>query len=462
MMNFFSLGQGPGVERFSAHTLRAFLFAVAFVLPGSVLGQSFQTCDSDINLAAGGEEPFFINEEIPITVTIESGAVFDGQANGLLRVESFDYKPDCAGGTDFLSCTPGGNTVIISTPDGAIGGSCGADFTTSTSDGGLTYVFTPASPIELAPYESCTVEFNITVLSVPGGSGTILETGGWAESQAECYTVAGEPYLGTSAAGELSFELSTERAMFVVTKHFTDNSTDEVEVFLRCNSGLPLEQSFTLGDGDWVGFIVKEYGAGNVDCRVWEEPVPGNYAASYEATDDGGKGYAQDIDDDEDGCYYEGVQTGSFTCDITNTPEPATYTVEKDWVVPAAGYEEMDYDVDVEIWCDTEILKVDGSSYTAGSYWSGTLADGEDVTVTVDTTEGATACEASEAFTQSGVEASESSACGGADLEAGDSVTCTFTNTVFFEGIPTLSQYGLALLALLMLGVGFVGFRRFA
>ena len=38
---------------------------------------------------------------------------------------------------------------------------------------------------------------------------------------------------------------------------------------------------------------------------------------------------------------------------------------------------------------------------------------------------------------------------------------CTFTNAVFFEGIPTLSQYGMAIMVLLMLGVGFVGFRRF-
>jgi hypothetical protein len=38
---------------------------------------------------------------------------------------------------------------------------------------------------------------------------------------------------------------------------------------------------------------------------------------------------------------------------------------------------------------------------------------------------------------------------------------CHITNTVFFEGIPTLNQYGLAILAVLMLGVGFVGFRRF-
>ncbi len=38
---------------------------------------------------------------------------------------------------------------------------------------------------------------------------------------------------------------------------------------------------------------------------------------------------------------------------------------------------------------------------------------------------------------------------------------CTFTNTAYFEGIPTLNQYGMAIMALLMLGVGFIGFRRF-
>ena len=57
-----------------------------------------------------------------------------------------------------------------------------------------------------------------------------------------------------------------------------------------------------------------------------------------------------------------------------------------------------------------------------------------------------------------------SSTCeGGVGFAVGDTVkTCAITNTVFYEGIPTLSQYGLALLALLMLGVGFVGIRRFA
>jgi hypothetical protein len=54
--------------------------------------------------------------------------------------------------------------------------------------------------------------------------------------------------------------------------------------------------------------------------------------------------------------------------------------------------------------------------------------------------------------------------CGGmVTVSPGDiGESCAYTNTVFFEGIPTLNQYGMAILALLMLGVGFVGFRRFA
>jgi hypothetical protein len=39
---------------------------------------------------------------------------------------------------------------------------------------------------------------------------------------------------------------------------------------------------------------------------------------------------------------------------------------------------------------------------------------------------------------------------------------CTIVNTRLFAGIPTMSQYGLALLALLMLGIGLVAYRRMA
>ena len=47
------------------------------------------------------------------------------------------------------------------------------------------------------------------------------------------------------------------------------------------------------------------------------------------------------------------------------------------------------------------------------------------------------------------------------DTDASETPTCSITATAFYEGIPTLSQYGLAIMALLMLGVGFIGFRRF-
>jgi hypothetical protein len=60
------------------------------------------------------------------------------------------------------------------------------------------------------------------------------------------------------------------------------------------------------------------------------------------------------------------------------------------------------------------------------------------------------------------IAASDDSSCSRLSLTPGHGNACTITNTRFYEGIPTLSQYGLALLALLMLGVGLVGFRRFA
>jgi hypothetical protein len=47
-------------------------------------------------------------------------------------------------------------------------------------------------------------------------------------------------------------------------------------------------------------------------------------------------------------------------------------------------------------------------------------------------------------------------------LSAGEKYGCTIYNTAFFEGIPTLSQWGMALMAFLMLAAGLMGFRRFA
>ena len=117
---------------------------------------------------------------------------------------------------------------------------------------------------------------------------------------------------------------------------------------------------------------------------------------------------------------------------------------------------------DVTITCESDITHVNGDPIDPTNELEDyPLGDGESVTVTVDTTLGTSSCSAEEDIDQSGVESSANEACTDENLDAGEDALCIFTNTVFFEGIPTLSQYGLAILALLMLGVGFVGLRRF-
>jgi hypothetical protein len=235
----------------------------------------------------------------------------------------------------------------------------------------------------------------------------------------------------------------SDRAYFKVTKTFSDGSTDEVDVTLTCNTGLPLEQTFTIagGDPDGVTFVVTDFEQGTMDCEVTESGAPAGYTTELS------------------GCAWEDVTSGFRVCQVVNTADPATYTVVKDWTVYREGGDVVVAEADVTIECDSEI---DGYDWEDDGFWylSDTLGDGETLVATVDTTEGSATCSASEVITQSGVESS-SVGCGPTVLNAGGSGTCTFTNTVFFEGIPTLSQYGLAILVLLTLGVGFVGLRRF-
>jgi hypothetical protein len=235
-------------------------------------------------------------------------------------------------------------------------------------------------------------------------------------------------------------------ALFKVTKTFSDGNDAEVDVMLTCNTGLPLQQDFTIagGDPDGVTFVVTDIPDGGADCEVTETGTP----AGYTAVLNGGAG-----------CEWEDVTGGLRVCAITNEANPATYPGYKDWTVYREGGDVVVGEADVTIECDSAIVGGDEDDGT----WtlSGTLSDGETLVATVDTTEGAATCSASEEVTQSGVE-SVSVGCDETSLAAGGSHTCTFTNTVFFEGIPTLSQYGLAILVLLTLGVGFIGFRRFA
>jgi hypothetical protein len=240
----------------------------------------------------------------------------------------------------------------------------------------------------------------------------------------------------------------TDPAAFLVTKSFSDGSIAEVEVTLTCNSGLPLEQSFLISDGHPVNFVITNFTEGEVDCEVTETGTADGYTPSY----DNGS-VVSDVS-----CAYTDVASGEFSCAITNNADPATFTVYKEWVIEGAVGHEVLEEARVTIYCNNEIQGggANGSYY----YLSGTLVgDGDSLTATVDTTLQSAQCWAEEDLFESGVESEND--CGSRSIPAGGSSSCTFTNTVFFEGIPTLSQYGMAIMALLMLGLGFVGLRRF-
>jgi len=259
-------------------------------------------------------------------------------------------------------------------------------------------------------------------------------------------------------------------ARFAVTKDFSDNSPDNVTVNISCNTGLPLEQSFVISDSQsdpddalvpskpGVTFVVTSFTDGAMDCTITETAVD-NYTVDYTA---GGDSTSVDDDPNAPGCHFNDVNFEDInTCEISNAAQNGTFTVNKIWNIfnEDAGSEVYEQ-AHVELWCDAEITN--GGSYDENSenwYLSAYLDDGDDLTATVSTLTGTANCWAYEHIYESGVESTGD--CGSRPIVAGGSSSCTFTNTVFFEGIPTLSQYGLALMALLMLGVGFVGFRRF-
>lgn len=452
------------IERKPIAQARPAVFAgLALLVSGTALAQvqPVYTCDSDITMNAASEAPYYINEPIPIVITLGPADVSNGTEDGVLSISSFDYKPDCEPGSDFETCSAAGNNVELITADVDIGGSCGVAFTTDDTSVPGTIQFTPATPIELVPnagdgeQETCTVEFEIMVVSVDPGTTGILEWGGWTESQAVCsYPNDGAPTdLGAAASGSLFFPLSTERVTFRVTKDFTDDALDTATVRIRCNAGLPLEQEFDLSDNEYVTFVSRAFTAGQMDCIVFEDPIEG-YTPSYSVGD---TGVAAQIYDDENGCHFEGIQSGDFTCDISNNYDDVAIEVTKEWF----GVEDVDFPLVAEATytCFDVYTTPNG---TVPVDVTGTLTfNGETSTRVIGglyPIAGRSYCEVTEVNVPSVVEA-DSSDCARVPVIPG--ADCTLVNTLFYEGIPTLSQYGQALMALLMLGIGFVGLRRF-
>ena len=146
--------------------------------------------------------------------------------------------------------------------------------------------------------------------------------------------------------------------------------------------------------------------------------------------------------------------------------------VNKEWILNGDAGDTIDPAYRLVLFCDGEILN--GTPQGQSDIWYLELYDGDSLgTADHDfqpdvypNWDGGTECWVTETVYSSSVE--PSNGCGteaapGLLVEIdGPEPSCIITNTVFFEGIPTLDKYGLAIMALLMLGIGMVGFRRFS
>jgi len=221
-------------------------------------------------------------------------------------------------------------------------------------------------------------------------------------------------------------------------------------VTLTCNGGLPLEQSFTIsGDGPGVTFTVNNLPDAGADCKVTESGGPDGYTNNADA------------------CSWTNVTGGLRTCEITNTPNPSEFVVDIDF----DGIDDpaIDLDWDLTVVCTPAADAADDITFPgvtwnvsgSGSYMNTFtfFADPVNDTDCTATLSGlSTAIEQDSPCTIKDIAVGEAD---DPDTDASEAPTCTITATAFYEGIPTLSQYGLAIMALLMLGMGFIGFRRF-
>ncbi len=289
------------------------------------------------------------------------------------------------------------------------------------------------------------------------------------------------------------FTNAPTRTTFAVDKIFSDNAETPVEVSIDCNTGLiPDHTKIVHPDDDpWeVKWIITDFDSGDLNCTVSESPLAGylpDYSAGINAADLLAFGTPSD---DASGCHFTGMVGGEdANCTIFNELQQVEVEVTKQWFDEHPEFNNSLW-ARVKWYCSP--VRYESSHYGGGVYWHQNLTswDGKlwysdsDFTPANNYTyaksfsvwpnwdpTNPTVCNAEERIRDSSVE-SDHSDCDKIELYPGiedtdaEGVTvgarCTIYNTRIYEGIPTLSQYGLAILALLMLGVGMAGFRRFA
>jgi hypothetical protein len=373
---------------------------------------------NDCPLAGGGISP--TNSAFPFWVDMDPGD--DGAA---LYAESFPVCPYTGSGGSGACLIVQWEEFDYFPGDGVAGGSAGTFQAIVFESGNIVYQYG-----DLAPNGAATV-----AISQDAGANSL--TYGCAPSNVR--TGLAIEFAPGVVAGEDPI------ARFQVSKNFDDNNTAEVDVEISCNTGLPISQEGTVSQFNPITFVVTDFNNGELDCTITETDVDG-YTASY---NNGATTSATS-------CEFTDVVYEQFSsCTITNSLDEVTVEVTKEWVDDNPGFNPINI-ADATWFCNGAFGDEGGN---LDFYAEGSLTDTESFTV-YPLWNGTTSCSITEVnLPDGGVEVDDAS-CQSMTVLPGAGASCTITNTRLYEGIPTLSQYGLALMALLMLGVGFVAFRR--
>jgi hypothetical protein len=256
-----------------------------------------------------------------------------------------------------------------------------------------------------------------------------------------------------------------EYAAFVVQKRFEDgNDTTPVQLNISCTTGHPLEQSLTVlpNEGAFgryeVRFVVDSFDDGTLNCEVWED-APDGYTAEYDCR----SGTSCATASGSGPCSFTGVKIGQEdVCLIHNRVNPVEVTVTKEWLYEHEN-QVIDEQATIDLYC-SNVFGGDGEILHNGLMFWSWLFEGSpasQVATVYPNSYGLTECWTKEHPTSSAVE-SVSNCSQPISINPGDDgKSCAVINTVFFEGIPTLSQYGMILFTALMLLSGLIAVRRF-
>lgn len=253
---------------------------------------------------------------------------------------------------------------------------------------------------------------------------------------------------------------SEETARFSVQKQYVDgNDSTPATLNIACNTGFINNKSVTVqpNEGEFgpveTQFLVKGFGDDTLNCDI-SESAPLNYSATYQCISDASCMATAD------GCTFNDVKVGQFNmCLVRNYPADAQVTVSADWLF-GAGSEGSGESVDVDLVCNP-VYNGDGRWDGSAMRWRWQFgSDSADQLATFQPMANNSRCWTEVTPENSSIESS-SSCEKSTPVLPGDKLTCVITNTIFFEGIPTLSQYGLLLFSALMMLTGLAAVRRF-